>query len=157
MLRTSFCAVVVAVVLSPSVGSGQELPDRIIKYFAGSWTVTGPEEGQTATSNWKVVAGGRAIAGGGTNSQTGEHFGFGRWLSDDKIWVHDWAEEKGGYGHLETTRFEKDTYYGKVKQVDEAGKAIVAELRVKIIDHDHFEYIASAGEVKRTSRWTRQK
>jgi hypothetical protein len=157
MLRALLSTVVVAGCFLPSMVSAQELPDRIIKYFSGKWTVIGPEQGQTSTANWKTVAGGRATAGDGTNSKTGAHFGLGRWQAEDKTWVHDWAEEKGGYGHLESTRFEKDTYYGKVRAVDEAGKPLAGEARVKIIDPDHFEYTVTAGDSKLMSRWSRQK
>lgn len=157
MSRASLFVAVLITCSLPLTVSAQDLPDQIKKYFVGNWNSTGPEEGQTATAHWKLVAAGRATAGHGTNSKTGANFHFARWESADKTWVHDWAEEKGGYGRLEITRFEKDTYYGKARAVDETGKSLSGDARVLIKDQDNFDYAITSGDLKLTSHWSRQK
>ena len=52
-----------------AVAHGDEMPESILKYFPGQWRVEGPEGNVVGTVEWKLVAGGKAVAGGAAISR----------------------------------------------------------------------------------------
>jgi hypothetical protein len=133
-----------------------EIPKSILDYFPGQWRVEGAD-GNTGTVEWKLVAGGKAVAGAGTSAEGGADHGMAGWQPRDKKWLHVWFRENGGYGELEVSRHEGDTYFGTQRVVDANGDVIESHFANRVIDKDHFEVTLESGDEKSISRWTRIK
>ena len=137
------------------VSCADEMPDSILRYFPGRWRIEGPD-GSSGTVEWKLVAGGKAVAGAGTSTDGGADFGLAGWKAKEKKWVHTVFSEDGGYIYLEITRFENgNTYLGTQRVVDANGTAVESKFTNRVVDPRHFEVTLDDGKQKTVRRWTR--
>ncbi len=153
MSRCLAIAVGVCVVFSVNSVSAEDIPTRILKYFPGKWAMK--SAAMNGTVQWRIVAGGKAIAGAGKHEGGEESFSMAGWDLSKKAWVHSWFTSDGSSGYLEISKFEKDTYVGKGRSVDAEGNTVSGAWRNKIIDENHFEITQETDEGPVVSKWER--
>ncbi len=140
-----------------SVCAAQDFSTQMLTYFPGKWILKAADGTQLGTADWKLVSGGKALAGPGVMKTGGKSFALAGWDSAAKKWIHNWFQEDGGYGYLEVVKYEGDTYFGIIYLVDAKGKSVNGDWQTHVIDKDHFETIQVVKGAKTVTHFYRTK
>lgn len=157
MIRRFIVALVAIVALSSSLAHAQDFVPGILKYFPGKWQAKAADGTNLFTVEWKVVAGGKAIAGPSMTASGSAGYAVAGWEPKEKKWVHVVFDGSGMHARLEITKFADNTYSGPVYFVDAEGNAASGECRNKIIDQDHFEITQVLNGKTDVQQWHRIK
>lgn len=148
MRQILFTVLAVYVLPAASVARADDFVPTILKFFPARWEVTGADGTLLFTVDWKLVSGGKAIAGPSRSPSGEESFAMAGWDLEQKKWVHTWFAPDGGSGWIDVVKFENNTFSGPVRLVDKDGKSVSGVCYNKIIDKDHFEITYLIGAEK---------
>ena len=139
MIRRLCFAAAACAALACSAVRAQDFVPQTLKYFPGKWVIKTADGTEVGSVDWKLVAGGKAIAGEGVLNTGGKTFVLAGWDAKEKAWIHNWFEESGAFGHIKVTQFQDNTYLGTLYFADANGEGGSSEWKNRLIDKDHFE------------------
>jgi uncharacterized membrane protein len=143
--------------LSASSVHAQDMASKIIKYFPGKWQLKQADGTVLGEVDWKVVAGGKAIAGPGKTADGLSNFALAGWDPDKKIWLHVFHQEDGSHARLVVTKLEGDTYHGEVSRADGDGQVVKSKWQNKVVDQNHFVVTEWEGDEETVTHFERVK
>jgi hypothetical protein len=138
MNRRILLALVACFALSSADVNAQDLAEQIINHFPGEYDIKDGAGEPFGTVEWKVVAGGKAIAGEGSSADGVKGFHAAGWDPAKKKWIHAVFLEDGTYMVDEVHSHKDGTYHGKWRTHNPDGTVESGKSTNKVINKDYF-------------------
>ena len=137
MCRRFLLVVISCLLLASTEATGQDFSPKILKFFPGRWELRVDGKNGVGYCDWKVVAGGKAVAGPGKSIKWEENYHLAGWDPGAKAWKHSIYSADGACTHYEITKCEGQTYRGTFVEVAPDGTTTKGVVHDEIIDEDN--------------------